>query len=164
MKLSSESPEATEAIGRRIGEHIADGTTVGLVGCLGAGKTCLTRGIAAGLGIDPDLVASPTFVYLVDLAAPKGRRLNHADLYRLEDTRKSERPDSLRDIGLLDATRSSAVTVIEWWQYWAGPEPDRLLTVEFFMENLDHRLISLTSSPEMGNSIENWFGGFDTRP
>jgi tRNA threonylcarbamoyladenosine biosynthesis protein TsaE len=49
-------------------------------GDLGAGKTTFTKGYAAGLGIDPDLVHSPTFTYM----NVYNEKLLHIDMYRLE--------------------------------------------------------------------------------
>ena len=68
------------------------GEVVLLSGELGAGKTAFVRGLARGLGADPDEVASPTFVLLTAYA---GRlTLHHADLYRLRGTATSGRSAS----------------------------------------------------------------------
>src|SRR5262249_38526698 len=60
--VTTAGPAETEALGARLGRAARGGELLGLVGDLGAGKTCLVRGLAAGLGIDPDAVHSPTFV------------------------------------------------------------------------------------------------------
>ena len=81
-----------------------------LSGTLGAGKTAFVRGMAAGLGIDPDAVSSPTFTLLHEYGG--GRlTLYHADLYRLEKT-------AAEDIGLEEPRIAEGVLAIEW--------PDRL--------------------------------------
>ena len=51
---------ATEAFGRLLGRHLADGDVLCLSGDLGAGKTLLSRGIATSLGVEPEAVTSPT--------------------------------------------------------------------------------------------------------
>lgn len=76
------APAETEAVGRRLGEALVEGDVVALCGDLGAGKTCLVRGLAAGVGADPETVCSPTFVLH---HVYRGRRLtlHHVDLFRL---------------------------------------------------------------------------------
>jgi tRNA threonylcarbamoyladenosine biosynthesis protein TsaE len=81
-----------------------------LSGNLGAGKTAFVRGIAAGLGIDPEDVSSPTFTLLHEYRGG-GFTLYHADLYRLERT-------AAEDIGLEEPAIAEGVLAIEW--------PDRL--------------------------------------
>ena len=104
MKVETNSPEETAALGRRIGERCVPGTLLALVGDLGAGKTRFVKGLAAGLGIAEDRVTSPTFV-LMNLY--DGRvRLAHLDLYRLESV-------DLPSLGFYDVRDDGAV-VIEW--------------------------------------------------
>ena len=75
-----------------------------LYGELGAGKTAFVRGLAAGLGIDPDEVSSPTFTLVQEY---RGRLpLYHVDLYRLA-------PGEVDDLGL-DALAADGVLAIEW--------------------------------------------------
>jgi tRNA threonylcarbamoyladenosine biosynthesis protein TsaE len=74
--------EATEALGLRLAGVTPRGGTWLLRGELGAGKTTWVRGFVAGLGGDPDQVASPTYAVLHRYAAPPGR-IFHLDLYRL---------------------------------------------------------------------------------
>ncbi|TAL11666.1 MAG: tRNA (adenosine(37)-N6)-threonylcarbamoyltransferase complex ATPase subunit type 1 TsaE [Nitrospirae bacterium] len=100
------SAEATRAIGQLLGEACAGGETIALIGPLGAGKTCLVRGLAAGLGAPAEAVTSPTFVLIHEYA---GRvPLYHVDLYRL-DAR-----DAVNGLGLEEYVDSAGVTVIEW--------------------------------------------------
>ncbi len=158
-KHRSGGPEATERIAEELAAVLAPGTTVGLVGPLGAGKTCFVRGLARGLGIAGDEIASPTFVYLVEYTTGP-TTLYHADLYRFEDLAlQSDNTDSadsatttadveraLDSIGLREAMDSDGVTAVEWWQYYRGPTPQRLVVVEFSIENVDDRSISLSVS------------------
>ena len=72
----------TIALGERIGTTLLPGDLLQLSGALGAGKTVLVRGIAQGLGADPRVVRSPTFV-LHHVYPTEPLPLHHIDLYRL---------------------------------------------------------------------------------
>ncbi len=103
--VKSGAPEATEALGRRVGALAQAGDVIGLIGDLGAGKTVFVRGLAAGLGADPEAVASPTFIIVAEY---RGRLpLHHVDLYRLE-------PSGVDLLSLREYCYGSGVTVIEW--------------------------------------------------
>ena len=77
-----------------------------LTGELGAGKTAFVRGLARGVGADPDEVASPTFVLLTSY--PGRLTLHHADLYRL----RGDGDES--DLGLEELPGSGGVLAVEW--------------------------------------------------
>src|SRR5439155_1754471 len=82
-EVTTHTPEETEALGEAFGRAARGGELIGLVGELGAGKTCLVRGLARGLGIDPERVHSPSFTIVTEY--PGGRLpLAHVDLYRLD--------------------------------------------------------------------------------
>ncbi len=105
----STGEEATEAFGRELAAELSSDDVVYLIGELGAGKTALSRGIAAGLGAAPREVASPTFAILNEYAAAGGSVvMRHLDLYRLAD-----RPRDLDVLGLPGAVAGAAIAV-EW--------------------------------------------------
>jgi len=105
VPLIARDVEATRALGAALGRSAEPGDVVCLFGELGAGKTQLAKGIAAGLGVT-DTVASPSFVLMAEY---EGRLpLFHIDLYRLADA-----GDALAG-GLIDDRQASGVTVIEW--------------------------------------------------
>ena len=105
----SESPEATAALGAGLGERLQPGDVVALEGELGAGKTLFVKGVAAGLGLDPDAVTSPTFTLVHEYRDARGRcRLFHLDLYRIDC------PDALEGIGWDEAMSCRGVAVVEW--------------------------------------------------
>lgn len=124
----------TLALGERIGTRVEPGDLIFLSGQLGAGKTVLVRGIATGMGIDPGLVRSPTFVlHHVYRAGPKV--LNHIDLYRLG-------PNA--DIRLLDIDEmleSGGVVVVEWGEH-ADRTTDAAASITIEIEDDGSRLIS----------------------
>jgi tRNA threonylcarbamoyladenosine biosynthesis protein TsaE len=105
LNFTSHSPESTQNLGRRLGELAMPGDVYLLQGQLGAGKTCLTQGIAWGLGIE-EYAASPSFVIMRELYG----RLNlyHIDLYRLDNIEES------LDLGLDDYFYGKGVCVVEW--------------------------------------------------
>lgn len=98
----------TEALGAALGRLIQAGDVLALVGDLGAGKTCLTRGIARGLGID-EPVTSPTFILVAEYTAAAGFPLYHADCYRLEQAAAEAQA-----IGLDELLLDGGVAVVEW--------------------------------------------------
>lgn len=115
------STEETFARARRIGEQLKGGEVFLLKGDLGAGKTVFAKGLAAGLGIDPADVTSPTFT-LVNVR--EGRlRLYHIDLYRLD-------AGAHQGLGLEEIfDDENAVTVIEWAER-LGVVPARATVVQ----------------------------------
>jgi tRNA threonylcarbamoyladenosine biosynthesis protein TsaE len=105
--FDTNSPAGTLALGKKIAARLQRGDCVSLVGPLGAGKTVLVRGIAAGLGVaDKRLVSSPTFVLVQEY--PATLPLFHLDLYRLCDA-----PAELADLGL-DEMLQQGIVLIEW--------------------------------------------------
>lgn len=100
------SPEQTGELGRRLGCLLVAGDVVTLEGDLGCGKTTLTRGICAGLGLPENIpVRSPTFTLIHEY--PARIPIRHADLYRMET------PEDMETIGLFDEGME-AVTIVEW--------------------------------------------------
>ena len=100
-------PAHTVALGRELADILRPGDLVVLVGPLGAGKTALTQGIGAGLGVR-EPVTSPTFV--ISRVHRDGRvPLVHVDAYRLGSVADVDDLD-------LDASTDESVTVVEWGQ------------------------------------------------
>ena len=100
-------PEATFALGERLAAELRAGDLLVLNGPLGAGKTALTQGIGAGLGVR-GAVTSPTFVLARVHRGPLP--LVHVDAYRLRDAGGRLELDDLD----LDASLADSVTVVEW--------------------------------------------------
>jgi tRNA threonylcarbamoyladenosine biosynthesis protein TsaE len=110
--LRTESEDQTAAAARRLAERLPPGALVLLTGDLGAGKTAFVRGLAAGLGIDPDDVSSPTFTLIQEYVG--ARVLRHVDLYRLQGA-------EIDDLGLDELTQDGAVVAIEWAERLSAP-------------------------------------------
>ncbi|KHK99853.1 hypothetical protein LK09_00480 [Microbacterium mangrovi] len=99
------SPADMEQLGRRMGGMLRAGDVVVLTGPLGAGKTTLTRGIGAGLGVRGP-VQSPTFVLArTHPSLVGGVPLVHMDAYRL---------GSAAELDDLDVDVEGSVVVVEW--------------------------------------------------
>jgi tRNA threonylcarbamoyladenosine biosynthesis protein TsaE len=99
----------TDAAGREIAAQLPSDAAVHLIGDLGAGKTTLARSIAAALGADRTLVASPSFAIVHEYPLPAGRVVVHIDGYRL-----SESPREWLEIGIDDILAGPGVKLIEW--------------------------------------------------
>lgn len=115
--FKTRTTEETIALGEALGRVLEPGDVLVLTGDLGAGKTQLTKGIAAGMGVQDD-VTSPTFNILMVYEGAE-MPLYHFDLYRLED------PDQLEDTGLYDLLGADGPCVIEWGEQFSdeiGPE------------------------------------------
>lgn len=103
----SVSEAETVELGRRMGAACRGGEIILLDGPLGAGKTCLAGGLAAGMGIDEPAV-SPTFVILRSYRGARGLTLHHFDFYRLGGE------DDLDTVGWEDCLSDDAVVLVEW--------------------------------------------------
>jgi tRNA threonylcarbamoyladenosine biosynthesis protein TsaE len=127
LSLVSHSPEETQKLGIRLGELAQAGDVFLLVGDLGTGKTCLTQGIAWGLGIQ-EYALSPSFVIIREL---KGRLpLYHIDLYRLDHIEESI------DLGLDDYLYGRGVCVVEWAEKALSilPQENLLIQIEYLAD------------------------------
>lgn len=115
MIHQSNSEADTRAVAATLAPTLAPGAVILLSGDLGAGKTAFVRGLAEGLGLDPDEVTSPTFTLVHEY---RGGRLPliHVDLYRLD------RAD-FDEIGLDEDLAAKGVVAVEWSDRLARPIP-----------------------------------------
>lgn len=137
--------EAMRELGREIGGTLRAGDVVLLHGDLGAGKTTLTQGIAAGLGVD-GLIQSPTFTLVNEhpatLATGEDVTLYHLDLYRLDD------PEELGDIGWEEMIAPArGVTVVEWPERAGDWLPERFTLVQIDYLSVDERRVTVRRVP-----------------
>lgn len=102
----SDSEEDTRRLGTALAAVLPPGTTVALIGTLGAGKTRLVQAIAAACGVPADRVISPTFVLCQPYTGT--RCLFHLDAYRLKDD------DEFLELGPEEYFESDGLTLIEW--------------------------------------------------
>lgn len=137
LEVLSQDESQTQGLGHAIGMAVQGGEVVGLVGELGAGKTCLVKGIAGGLGVyDESDVRSPTFVLIREHA---GRfRLFHMDAYRLCGS------GDLGSLGFDEILDQGGLTVVEWADHVAEALPEDRLTLRLAITGAQSRHISLS--------------------
>jgi len=136
MKLTSHSPEETQRFGKELGRLASAGDVILLVGNLGAGKTCLTQGIAWGLNID-GYARSPSFVVVNEY---RGRLpMYHIDLYRLDNI------DEIDDLGLDDNLYGKGMCVVEWADKALDLMPSQNLLIKINMLGENERKLELTN-------------------
>jgi tRNA threonylcarbamoyladenosine biosynthesis protein TsaE len=95
------------------------------------------RGLAEGLGIDPDAVSSPTFTIVQEYRAP-AVTLQHVDLYRLS-------PREVEDLALEDLLSPSTVMAIEWAERLPVMLPGKIVEVRLEHDG-DARRITLNQA------------------
>jgi tRNA threonylcarbamoyladenosine biosynthesis protein TsaE len=106
-EIVTHSSEETIERGREMAASLKPPALILLSGDLGAGKTTLTKGIAAGLGAaEEDEVTSPTFTLVHKYDC--GVRVYHVDLYRIADFH------DLETLGLEDVFTERAIVIVEW--------------------------------------------------
>jgi len=113
---------ATDTLGRVLAQVLPPGTTVALLGTLGAGKTRLTQAIAVGVGIERGDVISPTFVLAREYHGE--RTLYHIDAYRLRDE------DEFEELGPDEYFESDGITLIEWADRVEGCLPKQRVEID----------------------------------
>jgi len=156
--MSREISSATEAATRRIGELLGSvlesGDVVSLSGDLGAGKTCLVKGVAVGLGV-VETITSPTFNIMLE---HHGRlELYHFDLYRLQ------RVEELDDIDFYGTTEAGGVSFIEWGERFPEALPEDHLSVEVLLGDDDaRRLVLRPSGPRSEALAHTWARAVET--
>jgi tRNA threonylcarbamoyladenosine biosynthesis protein TsaE len=105
--FQTHSPEETRTIGQQIGETLKAGDVIALIGDLGAGKTCLTQGLARGIGIaSQEVVNSPSYTLINEYAGELP--IFHIDLYRLQHH------GEIVDLGLEEYLEGNGICIIEW--------------------------------------------------
>ncbi len=131
--ILTRSEDETIEAARQFAERLPGGSIVLLFGDLGAGKTAFVRGLAAGLGRDPDAVSSPTFTLIqrYDGNPP----LYHVDLYRLQEA-------EAEDLGLEELWTSGGVVAIEWAEKLLV-RPPGAIEVRILDEGEDNRRIEI---------------------
>ena len=134
LQLNSHSPEQTQRLGVQLGELAQAGDVFLLSGSLGSGKTCLTQGIAWGIGVK-EYAFSPSFVIVREYY---GRlTLYHIDFYRLNSI------GEIVDLRLDEYFGGSGVCVVEWADKGITVLPQENLLIRFSYISDTERSLSL---------------------
>ena len=140
MTHTSNSEDETRAIAAALAPSLEAGAVVLLSGDLGAGKTAFVRGLAEGLGLNPDDVTSPTFT-LVHEYRGGGLPLIHVDLYRLDRAEFDE-------IGLDQDLAAQGITAVEWAERLTTMIPGAV-AVKILDQGEDRRSIEIASGTRL---------------
>lgn len=120
-KYITSSPEETEKLGIKLGKKLCGGEVIAYRGGLGMGKTCFTRGLAAGLGYNGE-VTSPTFALINEYLG--GRiPLYHFDMYRISGW------EDLYSTGFFEYLEQGGVIAAEWSENIENALPENTITV-----------------------------------
>ncbi len=130
----SNSVEETEAFAEQFSKRLSGNEIIAMYGDLGAGKTCFTRGLARGLGVN-DGVSSPTFAIVNEYSGQYP--IYHFDMYRIEDW------NDLESIGFFDYI-NNGVIIIEWSENIEGALPSEIIKVYIDKnDNENERIIKI---------------------
>jgi tRNA threonylcarbamoyladenosine biosynthesis protein TsaE len=132
--FTSNSPDETEAFGRRFARELKAGDVLALTGGLGSGKTQFVKGLAAGLDATTP-ATSPTFTLIHEYS---GGRLPiyHFDFFRIEDRQSAER------LGPDDYFFGGGVSVIEWADRFLDLIPENARWISFETKSQTQRVIT----------------------
>ena len=140
LTFTTSSAEETIELGKKIGKLLKKGDIIAMQGTLAAGKTTITKGIAAALGIT-ETITSPTFCLISEYQGTMP--LYHMDVYRLDGT------EDFINLGTDDMLYGDGVSIIEW--------------SEKIMEELPSNTIILKITPHEDGKriieIDNWQNG-----
>ena len=138
VHLTVDSAEAMQELGARLGRAARAGDVLALYGDLGAGKTCLAQGVAAGLGVAGP-VTSPTFILIAE--HPGQLPFYHVDLYR------TDRLEEILALGLDELFDGDGVTVVEWAEKAESILPARAVRVRIRGAGDEPREIEVEGAP-----------------
>ena len=135
LTFFSQNEEDTELLGSAMADVVASGTTIALIGTLGAGKTRLVQAVAVATGVPRESVTSPTFVLCHEYSA-KGT-IYHLDAYRVHDE------DEFLQLGVDEYFGSDGIVFVEWADRVAACLPTSRLEVHFALTGKDARTITV---------------------
>ncbi|MSQ41342.1 MAG: tRNA (adenosine(37)-N6)-threonylcarbamoyltransferase complex ATPase subunit type 1 TsaE [Dehalococcoidia bacterium] len=144
LRLITTSPEGTQEVGRALGTAARAGDVFLLSGGLGVGKTCLTQGIAWGVGVQ-EHARSPTFVLVTEY---RGRLpVYHMDLYRIDHL------NEVLDLGLDEYLFGQGVCVIEWAEKAPEAFPADHVSVQMEEEGETQRVLEVTTHGQRSSQL-----------
>lgn len=137
FNLRTKNEDETIELGKKIGALLRKGDIVCLTGDLGAGKTAITKAIAAEIGIE-DSVTSPTFTIVNQYYGKVN--LNHFDVYRINHV------EEMYDIGYEEYFYCEAINIVEWANLIEELIPDEHIWIDIRIgENPLERIFTISS-------------------
>ena len=136
IEVISNSPDETIALGKKIAGSLSSGSIVAVTGTLGSGKTCLTKGIALGLGLTEN-ITSPTYTIINEYNRDPCPALYHIDAYRLNCDKDFE------DIGGVDTINSGGISIIEWSERIPNSIPENSIFITLEIKDEFSRTIKI---------------------
>ena len=140
LTFKTSSAEETIELGKKIGKLLKKGDIIAMQGTLAAGKTTITKGIAAALGIT-ETITSPTFCIISEYQGTMP--LYHMDVYRLDGT------EDFINLGTDDMLYGDGVSIIEWSEKIMDELPKSTIVLKITPQDDGSRLIE----------IDNWQNG-----
>ena len=142
------TPAETEKIGHIIGQTLVKRDIVALIGDLGAGKTCLTRGLALGLGLPlPQKVTSPSYTLINEYEGYTP--IYHIDLYRIDQC------EDVWDLGLDEYLEGEGVCIIEWANIILQELPSHTIEIKLSWLGENRRSIETKNTVDLSTYTSN---------
>lgn len=154
LALTSNSPDETEELGRRLGTILTRGTFIALRGELGGGKTCFTRGVVAAAAPESaHLVASPTFAIMNEY--PGVIPIHHFDFYRLSSCHE------IAELGFEEYLQGDGICIAEWSERLGELLPTDYLSITFEHAGDDQRRIIFEANGPETDDLLNRFASLE---
>ena len=142
------TPAETEKIGHIIGQTLVKRDIVALIGDLGVGKTCLTRGLALGLGLHlPQKVTSPSYTLINEYEGYTP--IYHIDLYRIDQR------EGVWDLGLDEYLEGEGVCIIEWADIILQELPNHTIEIKLSWQDENRRSIETKNTVDLSTYTSN---------
>ena len=144
----SRSLSDTHKFGACFVGNIPAGTTVALLGTLGAGKTAFVQGVGIACGIQANSITSPTFVLCNEYVGTQS--IFHLDAYRLADS------DEFSQLGPEEMYQSKHYVFIEWADRVVNCLPREYITIQIQIESHDARMFVVNSTGNLDKHVQKW--------
>jgi len=151
----SQSLSDTHNLGRQFVESISAGTTIALIGTLGAGKTAFVQGVGLASGITANTITSPTFVLCNEYVGTHS--IYHLDAYRLTDC------DDFNQLGPEEMYQSKHYVFVEWADRVANCLPREYITIQINIKSQESRLFVVNSTRTLEADVQRWMDAINTQ-
>jgi len=139
--VATRSDPETRRLGMKLGHLLSGGEIIGLIGELGAGKTCFVRGVAEGLEVSKNAwIRSPSFTLINEY---EGRLpIYHIDLYRMGSR------EEIEGLNLREYLYGDGVSLVEWFEHLPGEDVDEYLELRMTHAGSSRRKLNFTAHGE----------------